>query len=696
MNNLQIALQAMGMSEKPESRAPTLRDTPVDGAIGFTQPAAPCSKKETCLECSQQWRKVGTVHCAEFIYVNILSNKQAADALQSCVSQVERDFRWLQETLVAQGDLIMARWTRGARASYIKHAFPDLFPKSFPAQRLVLPPGIDWRLARQIYRETFLIPYFNAESLQKDPRRLLSLLHFRTKHDFREFVMLEKQEQEMGFKFGALGLDYNSQCVDMSVTPRYGKLTPFNETKAHTWTIVGYPRAKLILDAQVCLYGNLRRLCEILIQDNNAVRGKKGQWNNFISLGCRSSLSEEQWTPYPNRAFAGPVTLDHGYFCELATSRRAAAEDLMWLLQTDAVYAQHSIRVLSNSVAMNTADEVSATRSIVGELVNSGGDRVRNWRDIEAELHNLHDLANRSGEHKYDLSTEAGKLYNRALCSVEKMLVNVFLHQANRLKSVLRTSNGFEDHFSHKRFDSGETGSALKRIAKGRNENTAYFKKEPIVWCLMQLERDIEDDSVVDYGGLFNVLDEHIEKGTAKQRNLVDQRLYDHISDLAAVHHILSTLRLHRPLHDSTLFHKANHIEKERRYWRTLDHEERLAKLTDPQLDSLGVLMKSFNSIRLPQRQTVAKLSKSVQARRELTVFWSCARQMVDARYKSLGISTADRNSELSMLSYSISNEHLRQLCTDWVCLETLEERPKDPSRGKKSGQKVDGISDRG
>lgn len=186
-----------------------------------------------------------------------------------------------------------------------------------------------WADVRKYHREALLTPYFNTEMLQSDPRNFLRLLHFRTKHDFYDFVMLDKQEQTTVFQRGLLGVDYNDNCVEMRPTICYGLLSaePFDPEKAHKWERVGYPRAKLIIDAQVALYRNLRQLTQLLLTSHSKICGNKGLWNEFVTQSCRINLNEEQRAPFSLRALSGPVFIDPDYLCELAASRHSEADD---------------------------------------------------------------------------------------------------------------------------------------------------------------------------------------------------------------------------------------------------------------------------------------------------------------------------------------------------------------------------------
>ena len=51
--------------------------------------------------------------------------------------------------------------------------------------------------------------------------------------------------------------------------PQYGQLSPWVADLAHRSDIIGFPRARLILEAQACLMQFLRRVVEQILQGIN-------------------------------------------------------------------------------------------------------------------------------------------------------------------------------------------------------------------------------------------------------------------------------------------------------------------------------------------------------------------------------------------------------------------------------------------
>ena len=523
-------------------------------------PRPPCD----CVACYQQWRSFKGPILINLVYVNIVPDEQAARLLTCYVERIKSEQEWLRKTLQAHGDKILTHWARGDRSKFLSQALPALQSGSFADLRFNY-SGMDWRITRQQHRATYLLPYFNKETLLSDPNKFLSMLHNRTYYDFRDFVMIDKQLQHMGFFNGALGIDYNAHCVDMSPTSNYGKLVPFSPSTAHTWLAVGYPRAKIIIDSQLTLYINLRKIVDVILSEvSNLPISKSNQWKQFIGNGCRLKPSDIV-SNYLDRAFAAPPRLDTDRFCDLASTRRKEAEDHLWLLQTDPAYLYIACLNFKNTKLYAKASKERATRLLAAEVANTPRKRARIWRNIDEECCNVRDVYRRFQDGIHVTSPNPPK-YERALCALELMLVNQCLELGKDLTRLLRLSPGFEKHFAVVSTADGRPGSILKNPAKGGDVNVTYFRKDPLFWCMMQLTGDVEDPHMIDHNILFNFLEAHLQKADARERARIDQRLYDLISDMAAVYELLSTLRMLRPLHraDEFSFDDAGRLEKAR------------------------------------------------------------------------------------------------------------------------------------
>lgn len=254
-----------------EARARAKRET---GQARGTA-ATPCSPEEIwsfskppceCHECQQQFRTNDSQCIDVRAYADEVSHSKASSQLENLVHSIHDDLAFLRAQISARGNTILKRWkkSRAKRAAVLQEAMPDMYPSKWPVMKLNN-PGNGWTTLRA-FRKVYLLPYVNLETLSEDPMRLSSLLHYRTKYKPEDWVMLDRKQIRLGWGTGSLQVEFNSNCVVM-YGAEYGKLVPWNPDSAHRWDIIGYPLARLVLEAQQTLLSLLRGVVDILTKD---------------------------------------------------------------------------------------------------------------------------------------------------------------------------------------------------------------------------------------------------------------------------------------------------------------------------------------------------------------------------------------------------------------------------------------------
>lgn len=125
---------------------------------------------------------------------------------------------------------------------------------------------------------TMLLPYLNLEALANDPENFLMLLANQSKYLPEASAPYDSFVLEKPWGYGNLEFAYNPNCVHMEGN-QYGKLTPWDQDKAHEWRIVGYPRARKILWAKRRVLSFLRHIVE----------------NNIITSAIGDDRSNKLW-----------------------------------------------------------------------------------------------------------------------------------------------------------------------------------------------------------------------------------------------------------------------------------------------------------------------------------------------------------------------------------------------------------------
>ena len=109
---------------------------------------------------------------------------------------------------------------------------------------------------------------------------------------------------------------------------------------------------------------------------------------------------------------------------------------------------------------------------------------------------------------------------------------------ARQLAQILPDRPGLRDHWE---FMYNKDAVCIKRADK------VYFYKDPFDWCVHHLMGDPFGELHMDYGMLLEILDEYLSKGSKMERARLDDLLYNHLSDFAAIHEMNSMINLHRP-----------------------------------------------------------------------------------------------------------------------------------------------------
>ena len=147
---------------------------------------------------------------------------------------------------------------------------------------------------------------------------------------------------------GRFDLEYcGNYCVVMHGVD-YGKLVPWTKEAAERWDIVGYPRALLTIEAQALMFSRLRAIVDLILEgvDHNNL-GASDKWQEMVRAGSKQSNKIELWSDYVNQPFSAPPKFDVEHYCSIAKASMQAAQDHLWLLQTDPCYFRRFVKVLA-------------------------------------------------------------------------------------------------------------------------------------------------------------------------------------------------------------------------------------------------------------------------------------------------------------------------------------------------------------
>ncbi|KAF4626925.1 hypothetical protein G7Y89_g11230 [Cudoniella acicularis] len=159
---------------------------------------SPCE----CLICNQQFRTKFYQRRWVFGYEKAFSDDEARGEAANLTKTLRDNLEYLRKQYETNGNIILKRWKKKSgekRKALLLEVDPDIYPdqwsnvhfrKEFvPTERAIALSGFNWPdkdatqgRARRHYRNIYLLPYINPESLKDDPARLLNILYNRAKY----------------------------------------------------------------------------------------------------------------------------------------------------------------------------------------------------------------------------------------------------------------------------------------------------------------------------------------------------------------------------------------------------------------------------------------------------------------------------------------------------------------------------------
>lgn len=274
-----------------------------------------------CAVCSHGFYRPEIQYHPRFWYrgVNGLSDQSAGRILAMFTRGMEEDRQHLLLRLHSHVDIVMSRWKKKSqdkRRALLKEVAPDLEEHRWVAPRFVYMPesrAKEITIRRAPWRRQQLLPWLNVEALKPDPRALWALLHYRTAYHPRDWAHYDSSQLGLTWLGGWCDVQFSKKCVIM-YGEHYGKLVDWSEGPAHRGDILGFPRARLMLEAQAYLLIFLRMVVDKLLEDSGESQvPKKEKWRYLTTYGFKWTGELELWSNYTNQAFSAPPAFSIDY-----------------------------------------------------------------------------------------------------------------------------------------------------------------------------------------------------------------------------------------------------------------------------------------------------------------------------------------------------------------------------------------------
>ncbi|KAK5123150.1 hypothetical protein LTR85_003348 [Meristemomyces frigidus] len=621
---------------------------------------------DTCGQCAKHFRTLSEQAIASRAYADMLDYGGVHKLAANFTGSIFEDLEYLRQKIRSHGDAIVNRWKKKSetqRRAFVLAIVPDMFEKKAPQPRLAY-SGDGWIWKRQ-HRNVFLLPYLTVDNICDDKSKLISLLHNRTCYGPQDWVMFDSEQLQDGYCRGSLELRFSPGCVVMH-GKAYGTLVNWDREAAHAWTIVGWPRAHLILEAQAKLLHFLRGMVDMILEGCQAQSGSE-KWRETVAAGITTQGGQECIHAFGRKAFSAPPRVDSTELQQLASARCAAAEDELWLLQTDAAYAElrvKQLRELKFSKAWSKAMP-DAWRVIAVQLTEPALTRAQVWRWICQELSHVSKLEKEYASKSIGDGAVPDE-YAMAHGSLQTLVTNCFSQVQGMLLRFLQTLPGFQRYFKwHKHTVGGQTG--VLSVFQGDAKCSTLFEQDPLFWAMLQLfSGDSQGRVEANLSFYFAFIEDHLNHAAPEEKARVDQMLADTIADLAAMLTILSTLEYHRPVIPAVDVEKSVLVHGDRdgpmSTWRNCTKEP-IAGLNKSEMTAIGRALEDFAREGWPKGvKDQAWLAKADRSRQALSRLWSAFETFLRTSLGTSGRSAEAIEYDAQLLRFHLRPEHVAGL----------------------------------
>ncbi|MCJ1385691.1 hypothetical protein MMC17_008814 [Xylographa soralifera] len=454
---------------------------------------------------------------------------------------------------------------------------------------------------------------------------------------------------------GHFDVQFSGKCVVM-YGPNYGELVDWQAGPAHRADIIGFPKARLILEAQAYLMGALHKIVDKILEgvdlDKPAATEK---WKLMTKFGFRHTNEVELWSPYTNQAFSAPPVFSIDNLISIAQARFNAVGDHLWFLQTEPAYMRRYIRLLCQGEFYKTIKKDAVGAILTTELFDDVLS-YWHWSWIRSECVHV-----KSAHDRFRDSIHPGaplpRVYDRALGALELLLVNEVLRRGTRFGEIMPHRPGFSHKWTFKwRPDTGPTSFQLRRKTGASVDQKKLIDEDPLEWCLSQMQAEPDKQTNYDHAIMFAFLEYHLAGSDPKEKARVDEVLYQKLSDLAVCHEMLVSVRLHRPQNEARDMDEVEQSEK-RVTWKG---RKIGGYLTDDDCITLGTaLLRDFYEAPLPGGQKNAIwLSRSQTIRTALEAFWSGLRKTPKMVFELSDFDPDETQASLAVISANLTQEY--------------------------------------
>jgi hypothetical protein len=521
---------------------------------------------DECSECYSQF----------FPATTMINNSVAQQTMSALTETFQENTIFLRDALTAHADFIVTRWrkkSRDKRLAFLEQ-HTALYPKKWAAIYLLNAVnypyseeehayyvGPDWgvinidpqtgetkRVRRTShprdpegvvnrFRDTWFLPYLDAEILSEDPLLLLALLHHRTFNEPEKWITFDNANVVLAECFGPIDHVFNPQCVVVH-GPNYGKLVNWDAQQMHRREIMGFTKAYFVFTAQSRMMALLRRFVSGLLAEANEapIYAINPKWSQLINTDFSRFESTSSWSTDSIKPFSAPPSFDPYEVIELIASRHRAVKDEVELLQTDPAYVQFRARELASAHFFETFSGSDRWPYFVDQLFCIPLRREMYWRQLKNESKRMAKQLKEIKEAPSNL--EARARYEQMVHAVWGLCLETFAVFENGVQRSLRYQRGFERNLDIR------GGGRLDKFDRTVSTDD-YFPNDMLYWAVSSLGHDKYRPLSMDPSLNFAIID-YLCRTDRKEAARISQNLLVQMSDMAVLFNILESINLRR------------------------------------------------------------------------------------------------------------------------------------------------------
>ncbi|KAI1098665.1 hypothetical protein F4804DRAFT_324066 [Jackrogersella minutella] len=597
-------------------------------------------------------------------YRGKLSESNARRLVESYTKEIHENRKYLADRLKMHADLLMSRWRKRSqekRQALLAEVAPDLEPSQWINIRYSQMEERGFIHRRELRRRRQLLaPWLSVEVLKSNPAVLYALLHYRTAYPPDNWAAFDCRQLTLSWACGWLDVDFCNKCVVM-YGPRYGSLVDWEEIPAHRADILGFPRARLVLEAQAFILTTLRSIVDKVLDGvDDSLPARTNKWQELtVNAGFKRTGEVEFWSPYTNQAFSAPPILDIDYLLSLAKTRLEATGDHLWHLQCDPAYMRRHIKVQSRKSFFKIIDGTEGAAYFAWEVYEEILGHYW-WRWIEMECRNVASLHRRFRDNIHP-GFPLPPRYDQALGALELILVNQVIYRAQFLLDNMPYCPGFSQHWTVDRAPGMAKGS-IRVERKSSNNTKEAFEEDPLDYCLSQLLGRPDEQTNFDHAMLFAFLQNHLSQCTSKEKARIDENLLKRLSDLSTCHEMLVAVRLSRPQNKARDISEviASETDRDRQAWKKMHQSDASPRTPQIDLRRCGTkLIEDFYAKPLSGQKSLEWVRQSRASRAALESFWDSMRGIMRKYFTGYTFTGEDIDGLLQIISADKTPEYV-------------------------------------